>query len=371
MDTIDQDTKNKIIKMYQDGFAIKKLSVKFNINDNLIKKLIKELNIQILKKQYSIDKKDEIMQLYSAGVSAKNLAYAYSMSKSKIIKWSKEKNIFRDPSKAIRSFIFNENIFDIIDIPEKAYWLGFLYADAYNNEKENVVRLALAKKDLDHVYKFAKFAEINSNKVFIYDKVKHPKAIVNLNSKHLCQALKNAGCPQTKTFIIKYPEFLNENLDSHFIRGMFDGDGCLYYNYNNKEHKFSLVSTKECLERIVDIFSINLDITPFVDYFSKTNNNTYIICIKGNEQIYRVMTWLYTDAQNHMMLTRKYNKYLFLKQHQENRNINRPNYLLSKETKDNILKDYFNGINIEQITEKYKIHKITIFRLIKKHKIKK
>lgn len=28
-------------------------------------------------------------------------------------------------------YTFNENIFSVIDTPEKAYWAGFLYADGY------------------------------------------------------------------------------------------------------------------------------------------------------------------------------------------------------------------------------------------------
>ena len=38
----------------------------------------------------------------------------------------------------------NSNVFEKIDTEEKAYWLGFLYADGYINEEHNFITLVLA-----------------------------------------------------------------------------------------------------------------------------------------------------------------------------------------------------------------------------------
>ena len=46
---------------------------------------------------------------------------------------------------------FNENVFDSIDTEEKAYWLGFLYADGFITSKYNKIGLTLALKDKDHL----------------------------------------------------------------------------------------------------------------------------------------------------------------------------------------------------------------------------
>ena len=50
---------------------------------------------------------------------------------------------------------FSESIFQTIDSPEKAYWLGFLYADGYNSYK-GIVSLCLNEEDVDHLEKFKK-----------------------------------------------------------------------------------------------------------------------------------------------------------------------------------------------------------------------
>lgn len=42
---------------------------------------------------------------------------------------------------------FSESIFQTIDSPEKAYWLGFLYADGSISGNSNSVYLALKEED--------------------------------------------------------------------------------------------------------------------------------------------------------------------------------------------------------------------------------
>lgn len=47
--------------------------------------------------------------------------------------------------------------FEKIDNEEKAYWLGFLYADGNVSLKEDKIELSLAEKDLNHIKKFKNF----------------------------------------------------------------------------------------------------------------------------------------------------------------------------------------------------------------------
>jgi len=50
-----------------------------------------------------------------------------------------------------------EEAFDNIDTEEKAYWLGFLYADGWVSSKGNTVGLTLALKDIEHLKKYNNF----------------------------------------------------------------------------------------------------------------------------------------------------------------------------------------------------------------------
>jgi hypothetical protein len=54
---------------------------------------------------------------------------------------------------------YNRHIFDVIDTPEKAYWLGFIIADGYLNDNKNMLRIKLGNKDKCHLEKFIKFLD--------------------------------------------------------------------------------------------------------------------------------------------------------------------------------------------------------------------
>ena len=48
-------------------------------------------------------------------------------------------------------------IFETIDTEEKAYWLGFMYADGYIGASRYSVGINLSLKDIDHLKKFCKY----------------------------------------------------------------------------------------------------------------------------------------------------------------------------------------------------------------------
>ena len=52
---------------------------------------------------------------------------------------------------------YNRHIFDNIDNPEKAYWLGFIVADGYLNKEKRMLRIKLGDIDKHHLEKFINF----------------------------------------------------------------------------------------------------------------------------------------------------------------------------------------------------------------------
>ena len=76
----------------------------------------------------------------------------------------------------------------------------------------------------------------------------------NIFSKHLAEQLAKIGCPPRKSFILKYPDWLDKDLRSHFIRGYFEGDGCITRTARTSETikswDFNIISTKEMCEGI-------------------------------------------------------------------------------------------------------------------------
>lgn len=58
-----------------------------------------------------------------------------------------------------------ENLFKAIDTEEKAYWLGFLYADGNISKDKNVIELSLKESDIEHLKQYRKFLNLE-NKPF-------------------------------------------------------------------------------------------------------------------------------------------------------------------------------------------------------------
>ena len=202
-------------------------------------------------------------------------------------------------------YIIEKFLMDEINYEEKAYWLGFFYADAYNNEKLGRIVIELQEQDREHLIKCARFfGKPRDPFKQLKNKGKYIAFRLELNSKHLSQSLASKGCHQTKSFDIKFPTWLNDNLIHHFIRGYFDGDGSIYIHQDQLNIEFA--STQEMCISINAILS-NLNISGQMYHPKRYKNNTYKLCFGGSRQVKRFCEWLYKDAT--IYLDRKYDVY--------------------------------------------------------------
>ena len=206
----------------------------------------------------------------------------------------------RNFSDAGRVYQLNENVFNKIDTEEKAYWLGFLFADGYNQETRGQIRLTLHKKDKEILEKFCKFLEtdrpISELRNFFCD--------VSINSQIMSQDLTKLGCVQNKTLILKYPN-IDESLQKHFIRGYFDGDGCLSVK-NRKDrpsntYQISLLGTYDMLNNIRDKFVKECGINKIKIH---KRGKIYLLIYSGKTNFLKISKYLYFNSS--IYLKRKY-----------------------------------------------------------------
>jgi hypothetical protein len=356
----------QIKNMVENGIAISKIAIRLNMPKKDVKDIVDKNKYSLKKENFSEDKIEYICKLYEDGASAKQLGFKYSIDKRRIQKWTKITGKLRNKNDSHRFTEFNQNLFDIIDDATKAYWLGFFYADAYNCNTTNTFSVTLSDTDYDHLVKLSNFIGLPESKINRYlsnlNEKKYPTCSIRLYSKHICQKMTELGCPQAKSFIIKYPEWLPKELTIHFIRGMFDGDGSLCRRENG-EWKWSLATTKECGESIQQIILDELKIIVNLRHISKTNNNTYELESNGNEKVLKLSEWLYNDTTELIRLNRKYQKYLELIDQQNNRSFQRNKYKISEEDKISIINDLSNGEKTGHISNKYKLHSRTITKM--------
>lgn len=140
---------------------------------------------------------------------------------------------------------YNEKFFEKIDDEHKAYWLGFLYADGYIEpiyRKDKIkafrIEIGLSIKDKNHLEKF--LIDIDSNAPISYRKQmlgekEYLSCRVRINNTKICKDLMRLGCTTRKSLTLEFPSenILPSKYLKDFIRGYFDGDGCISYSERN------------------------------------------------------------------------------------------------------------------------------------------
>ena len=115
--------------------------------------------------------------------------------------------------------------FKIVNNKEKAYWLGFIFADGFIEVNGKRFAIELGRKDKRLLYKLAKCLKFNEDYIF-YNK-EHNSYVLRFQSEEFCNYLVNLGMipGETKSKKIKLPKLDNQELYLAFLLGYFDGDG--------------------------------------------------------------------------------------------------------------------------------------------------
>lgn len=256
------------------------------------------------------DKELEIIDKYINGMSINKLSKAYQLD------WHFVERILVENNITIRKqYKINENYFDTIDTPNKAYILGFLYADGCNSsnydKKRYCVTITLQSSDSQILYDIKNEIGYEAPIKFrTYNECE--RATLDICNKHIALKLHELGLVPNKTLILKFPDWLSEEFYPHFVRGYFDGDGCITSN-NRKvapQLSISIVSTACMCMSIADIIFDKCHVTTHVYDVGheKCNATIKTFMITGNVQCKKFLTYIYQDAD--LKLLRKYHKYI-------------------------------------------------------------
>ena len=214
------------------------------------------------------------------------------------------------------------NYFNKIDTEEKAYILGFFYADGYNNQNRGIIEFSQKECRLD-ILNNIKIAIGTSAPI-----IKYPGArahSLTVCSKKMSADLAKAGATQNKAHKLVFPsvEILPEKLIPHFIRGYFDGDGCVWegkrkeifshrYGKLCKRHihniKFTLTGAKRLISGIQEylVNKIGFNRTK-LNIRHSASPDIVTLEYSGANNLRKFYNLLYNDATIYCNL--KYNKF--------------------------------------------------------------
>ena len=180
------------------------------------------------KKELTQEQKNLILDYYcNQKLSIPKVSEKLNISKYLISKFLKENKLTRAVGTE-RKYFHKENYFENIITEKQAYWLGVLYADGcVSKDNSNTGCLRFSSIDKEWVEQFGK--DINATNPILEEvHKKFNKSIwkIKLSSTKTFDDLCKYGCIPNKSLVIKFPQ-LPTKLIPHFIRGYFDGDGCI------------------------------------------------------------------------------------------------------------------------------------------------
>ena len=246
---------------------------------------------------------EKLLELNSSGLTQKQIATELNVSRATVQRALRKLNV--STPNYHNSLKFDNTVFDSIDTEEKAYWLGFLYADGNVSSTINNVELSLSVTDTEHLEKYRKFLK-NESKVKIGKVICNGKEFkrcrLSVTNKYFKEQLIKVGCVPNKSLILEFPKaiFSNDTLKYHFIRGYVDGDGSITFTQTGKL-RLDIIGTEKFLNGIKEIFPEFSELRKDKRW---KHNTYYINCAYDNAE--KVLTKLYKNST--IYLQRKYDR---------------------------------------------------------------
>lgn len=234
-------------------------------------------------------------------MSQREIARRLGIGNTTVRCWSKELGF------KFKKHTVNERFFDELN-EVNSYLLGLIYADgniAWNPERGyQSLTITASEKDKDHLENIRNL--LKSSKPLLYaPKTKSYRLIVN--NKKICRRLMELGVTPRKSLTVKFPEFITKEQLPHFLRGVIDGDGCVYYCKRRIRSYFAIKLASGSVEFITGLRKTIKNVVGIDANITKRNGtNVYFMeytCARGK----KLADYIYRDGN--LCLDRKYKVY--------------------------------------------------------------
>lgn len=290
-----ENNKDYIINYYNNNGNLKELANIYNCDQRTIRKSLKTWGVQkrnhILNKNVLDGMDDEILRMYKLGYSACKIAKILKVYPGSIRNRCKKFNLdFSQTVNPAKIYSADDNFFQVIDNEEKAYLLGLWMSDGCI--QNNYIQLSMLDKD---IIEKAKYSLEYTGPIYQRISKMNNKILYKLQiySKKLFKDLNDKGCCPNKSLTLKYPhDYVPKALMRHFIRGVMDGDGCIYRSEKGY-YQICITGTKEICEGINQYSPVIGGITHVK---KRKGKNTYYWRIGKRSDIKTFLSFLYDGA---------------------------------------------------------------------------
>lgn len=242
---------------------------------------------------------NNIINDYNNGYGTNYISEKYNLHRSTVQRCLQRNNI--NLRRVSPHSHYNIHFFDTYT-PESCYWAGFIAADGYIRDDRDATIIHLCNNDISHLHKIKELTLHEGN---ISNSQKECSIV--FSGKWFRESLyKNFELTPRKTYHVLISEKIPNDMLKHFIRGYFDGDGCISDMKGYPQINFSSGS-EMILKQLIDIFQ---------DMGIHTQSKDGQPKIHGIQIDYKcsnamkILKWMYEESTYLTRLDRKYNKYL-------------------------------------------------------------
>lgn len=213
---------DEICGLYRSGNTLLQLKDLFGLSISRLSTILSGRGVESRCRK-AIDR-ELIILMYGSGLSCNEVSKRLGCDRRTIDRVVSKLGVMRPIRDEIAKYDINVKYFSNIDTEPKAYWLGFLFADGSlvhdcaRTHGMRVLQISLAQKDLEHLETlraaFGSGHPISKYKKFVR---------LHICCQEMARDLVRHGWDEFKSRGA-WPK-LDSELERHFVRGFFDGDG--------------------------------------------------------------------------------------------------------------------------------------------------
>ena len=261
---------------------------------------------------------DAIVEYYkSRPMSLLTLSKEFNLCLPTVTKVLKNNNCKIYSKNEIFNPNMDENYFENIDNPEKAYFLGIILADGniHKPKEGGQYMVSLSLNDYDGYILEKLKSEIKTDRAIIKSlRNKNQNNTLSVKSDKMASDLISYGVLERKSYFSTLPKLKNDSLMSHMFRGILDGDGSIMSNLNLKtnkhKHGIAFCGCKDLIQEIKDYLNSKLNLT--IKGTDERQSTCHIVTWCKIDDMFRLGNYLYQDSEG-LRIERKYEKYMDFK----------------------------------------------------------
>lgn len=261
---------------------------------------------------------DEVANYYlSKPMTREEIAQHFGICSVSIDRILKLYNIEKYTRQQLASYGMNETFFDIIDTEEKAYFLGLLMTDGcIFKTRSNHYRILLQLGAIDTYMVERLHQTVRANTKLILDKRDGSSTCAFVND-HMANTLFSHG-----VCVNKPSRYISSNIHPFLvpavIRGIFDGDGNMFYRLAHPDRKVCnsysgriLICCHDLLFNQLNKFFATLGYTTSVYNGQVCTDGTILhhLSIRRKDELIKLYSFLYNNNNATIYLKRKKDKF--------------------------------------------------------------